>query len=152
MADKIVVMHDGRVEQIGAPLELFDRPANLFVAGFIGSPSMNRLKGVVTNGGHSIDVGGAMLPVPSGMSLAEGRQVVFGIRPEHFDLADDGVEVQIILMEPTGSETLVYTHAGKTEIAALFRERHQFEPGATIRIKPRERHIHIFDAASGKRI
>jgi multiple sugar transport system ATP-binding protein len=77
---------------------------------------------------------------------------VFGIRPEHFDLADDGVEVQIILMEPTGSETLVYTHAGKTEIAALFRERHQFEPGATIRIKPRERHIHIFDAASGKRI
>ncbi|OQM76521.1 ABC transporter ATP-binding protein [Manganibacter manganicus] len=152
MADKIVVMHDGRVEQIGAPLELFDRPANLFVAGFIGSPSMNRLKGVVTRGGGSIDVGGAVLPMPPGMSLAEGREVVFGIRPEHFDLVDDGVEVQIILMEPTGSETLVYTHAGKTEIVALFRERHQFEPGATIRIKPREGHIHIFDAVSGKRI
>ncbi len=152
MADKIVVMNDGRIEQIGAPLDLFDRPANLFVAGFIGSPSMNRLRGVATQGGRHVDVAGIAFPVPPEISLTDGQQVVFGIRPEHFDLADDGVEARIVLVEPTGSETLVYTRAGETEIVALFRERHPFRPGETIRIRPRKGHIHIFDAASGTRI
>ncbi|WP_137113678.1 sn-glycerol-3-phosphate ABC transporter ATP-binding protein UgpC [Mesorhizobium sp. GR13] len=151
MADKIVVMNSGRIEQIGAPLELFDRPANLFVAGFIGSPSMNRLKGTVTGNGRQIDVAGAVFPAPD-LPLADGRQVVYGVRPEHFELADDGVEVRVAVVEPTGSETLVYTRAGEIDIVALFRERHDVRPGDRIRIRPKAGHIHIFDAADGTRL
>jgi len=151
MADKIVVMNGGRIEQIGAPLELFDRPANLFVAGFIGSPSMNRLQGTVKDGGRSVDVAGTMLPAPD-QSLVDGQQVVYGIRPEHFELSDDGFEVRVAVIEPTGSETLVYARFGETDLVALFRDRHDFRSGDHIRIRPKPGHIHIFDAASGARL
>src|SRR6516162_238399 len=95
MADKIVVMHDGRVEQIGAPLELYDRPRNLFVAGFIGSPAMNFLKGVVRANGalEFAGRGDVRLPLAVAPSGAEGRPAVYGVRPEHFAVADDGIEV-----------------------------------------------------------
>ena len=151
MADKIVVMNAGRIEQVGAPLDLFDHPANLFVAGFIGSPSMNRLKGTVTGNGRQVDVSGALFPAPD-LPLADGQQVVYGVRPEHFELADDGVEVRVAVVEPTGSETLVYARAGDIEIVALFRERHDVRPGDHIRIRPKRDHIHIFDAATGTRL
>ena len=150
MADKIVVMNAGRIEQIGAPLELFDRPANLFVAGFIGSPSMNRLRGKVAANGQ-VEVSGALFP-SSDLSLADGQEVVYGVRPEHFELADDGVEVRVAVVEPTGSETLVYARAGEIDVVALFRERHDFRPGDSIRIRPKAGHIHIFDAATGTRL
>ncbi len=151
MADKIVVMNAGRIEQVGAPLDLFDHPANLFVAGFIGSPSMNRLKGTVTGNGRQVDVSGALFPAPD-LPLADGQQVVYGVRPEHFELADDGVEVRVAVVEPTGSETLVYARAGDIDIVALFRERHDVRPGDHIRIRPKRDHIHIFDAATGTRL
>src|SRR6186713_348542 len=82
MADKIVVMRDGRIEQVGAPLELFDRPANLFVAGFIGSPSMNLLKGVVRKG-DKVEIAGTLFPIAAGSAAKEGQAVVYGVRPEH---------------------------------------------------------------------
>jgi multiple sugar transport system ATP-binding protein len=151
MADQIVVMNAGRIEQVGAPLELFDRPANLFVAGFIGSPSMNRLKATVKDGGRSVDVAGATLPAPD-QRLADGQQVVYGVRPEHFELSDDGFEVRVAVVEPTGSETLVYARIGETDLVALFRDRHDFRPGDHIRIRPKPGHVHIFDAASGARL
>src|SRR5512140_2206018 len=86
MADRIVVMHDGEVEQIGSPLELYDRPANTFVAGFIGSPAMNFLPGTFrSNGGSSVEFdGGLRLPVPSKARAEDGQKVLYGIRPEHF--------------------------------------------------------------------
>ncbi|MBZ9918942.1 sn-glycerol-3-phosphate ABC transporter ATP-binding protein UgpC [Mesorhizobium sp. BR1-1-12] len=150
MADKIVVMRDGRIEQVGAPLELFDRPANLFVAGFIGSPSMNLLKGVARKGG--VDIAGALFPVAPGSAVEEGRAIVYGVRPEHLEIHADGVPAKISVVEPTGSETLVFLRFGDGEMVALFRERHDFKPGDTLKLRPRPDHIHLFDAETGKRL
>ena len=150
MADKIVVMQAGRIEQVGAPLELFDRPANVFVAGFIGSPSMNMLKGVVKNG--AVEVDGGVLPHPGVAKLSEGQQVIYGVRPEHMDIADDGIPATISVIEPTGSETLVFLRFANHEITALFRARHDFKPGDTLKLKPRLDAVHLFDAGTGQRL
>jgi multiple sugar transport system ATP-binding protein len=151
MADKIVVMQTGHIEQIGAPLDLFDHPANVFVAGFIGSPSMNLLSGTAENG--AVKVGDLVLPVPDGLHLENGRDVIYGVRPEHFDLVpEDGFEAKISVIEPTGSETLVFARHGTTELTALFRERHAVRPGDMIRLKARAPLVHVFDAKTGLRI
>ena len=150
MADKIVVMRDGRIEQVGAPLELFDKPANTFVAGFIGSPSMNLLNGTVKDGG--VDVGGATLPLPKGAKADNGRKIIYGIRPEHLQLEKSGVPVRVSVVEPTGSETLVFAKAGQADIVALFRERHEVKPKDELTLKPRIDRIHLFDAENGARI
>jgi len=154
MADKIVVMHDGIVEQIGTPLDLYDKPANQFVAGFIGSPSMNFLKGKVKANGSTGFEGpnGVKLPLSSLPANSDGRPTVYGIRPEHFTIAADGAEAEIVVVEPTGSETQVFAKLGGQEIVAVFRERHQFKPGEKIRLKPDPTLVHLFDEATGKRI
>ena len=151
MADKIVVMHDGLVEQIGAPLELYDRPANLFVAGFIGSPAMNFLPGKAN--GDSIDLGSGISFSPNRkLTAAAGSSVTVGVRPEHLEIAADGFEAEVIVVEPTGSETLVFIRVVGQEIAAVFRERHEFVPGQRIRLRPRSDCLHLFDPSSGQRI
>jgi multiple sugar transport system ATP-binding protein len=154
MADKIVVMHDGLVEQIGAPLELYDKPANQFVAGFIGSPAMNFIKGkVVVNGSASFEgPNGVKLPLPDAPLASDGQPSIYGIRPEHFTIADDGAEAEIVVVEPTGSETQVFAKLGGQEVVAVFRERHQFNPGDKIRLKPDQSVVHLFDEATGKRL
>jgi len=154
MADKIVVMHDGLVEQIGAPLELYDRPANLFVAGFIGSPAMNFLKGTIrVNGAVSFSgPNGVRLPLGSAPTGADGRPAVYGVRPEHFVLADDGADAEVQVIEPTGSETQVVAKLGGADVIAVFRERHPFKPGDRIRLKPDPRLVHLFDEATGQRL
>jgi len=154
MADKIVVMHDGRVEQIGAPLELYDRPDNLFVAGFIGSPAMNMLNGRISlNGATSFEApAGVRFSLGDAPRGSDGRPAVYGVRPEHFSLADDGVDAVVQVIEPTGSELQVVAKLGDSEIIAVFRERHQFKPGDKIRLKPDPRLIHLFDEATGKRL
>jgi multiple sugar transport system ATP-binding protein len=154
MADRIVVLQDGYVEQIGAPLELYDSPANLFVATFIGSPSMNLIRGRAKriDGKVFVEAGGVLLPVGDNHTVADDQDVTFGIRPEHMQLADDGFEAKVGVVEPTGSETMVFTHAGGNDILALFRERHMFSPGQTIRLKPKVEAAHLFDTATGKRI
>ena len=154
MADKIVVMHDGRVEQIGSPLDLYDKPANQFVAGFIGSPSMNFIKGkVAINGSASFEgSNGVKLPLASAPENSNGRPTVYGIRPEHFTIADDGAEAEIVVVEPTGSETQVFAKLGGEEVVAVFRERHKFNPGDKIRLKPDQSVVHLFDEATGKRL
>ncbi|CDX11710.1 glycerol-3-phosphate transporter subunit; ATP-binding component of ABC superfamily [Mesorhizobium sp. ORS 3324] len=153
MADKIVVMRDGRIEQIGAPLELFDRPANLFVAGFIGSPAMNLLKGTVKKGEKPVvDIAGSAFPMPTSITAADGQAVVYGVRPEHLEIHPEGVTSTISVVEPTGSETLVFVRFGEGEMVALFRERHDFKPGDTLKLRPRLDHVHLFDAGTGKRL
>jgi multiple sugar transport system ATP-binding protein len=154
MADKIVVMHDGLVEQIGAPLELYDRPDNLFVAGFIGSPAMNFLKGTIRhNGSAGFDgPGGVRLPLAAAPAAADGRLAIYGVRPEHFAIADDGAETEIQVVEPTGSEIQVVARLGGEDVIAVFRERHQFKPGDRIRLKPDPRFVHLFDEPTGKRL
>jgi multiple sugar transport system ATP-binding protein len=154
MADKIVVMHDGLVEQIGAPLELYDRPDNLFVAGFIGSPAMNMLKGRIRANGNAVFEAptGVKFPLSSAPAGGDGRPAIFGVRPEHFVLADDGTEAEVQVVEPTGSELQVVAKLGGSDIIAVFRERHQFKPGDKIRLKPDPRLVHLFDEQSGKRM
>jgi multiple sugar transport system ATP-binding protein len=154
MADKIVVMNDGLVEQIGTPLGLYDRPDNLFVAGFIGSPAMNFLSGTIrANGAMMFDgPGGIRLPLWNLPPALNGTKAVYGIRPEHFSLADDGAEAEIQVVEPTGSEIQVVAKLGGEEITAVFRERHPFQPGAMIRLKPDPDLVHLFDQETGKRL
>ena len=154
LADRIVVMHDGMVEQIGAPLELYDRPHNLFVAGFIGSPAMNFLNGTICANGNAEFVGasGVRLPLIAAPPASDGRPVVYGIRPEHFVIADDGAEAQVQVVEPTGAEMQIAARFGSDEIIAVFRERLSFRPGDKIRLKPDPRLAHVFDAPSGKRL
>jgi multiple sugar transport system ATP-binding protein len=154
MADRIVVMRDGRIAQVGAPLELYDRPANVFVAGFIGSPSMNLFTGVVRRDGRQpqVEVEGATFIAPDLPELTEGRRVVYGVRPEHLDLADSGFAANVVVVEPTGSETHVVLRLGSQDMVAVFRERHGFRPGDTIHLAPRPELIHLFDADTGERI
>src|SRR5579872_89115 len=154
MADKIVVMHEGLVEQIGSPLDLYDRPDNQFVAGFIGSPAMNFLKGKVKVNGSANFEGpnGVKLPLASPPANSDGRSVVYGVRPEHFTIADDGADAEIVVVEPTGSETQVFAKLGGEQVVAVFRERHQFNPGDKVRLKPDPSAVHLFDEATGKRL
>ena len=154
MADKIVVMHDGLVEQIGAPLDLYDRPDNLFVAGFIGSPAMNMIKGRIrVNGTASFEgPAGVKFSLAAAGPGNDGRPAVYGVRPEHFSLSDDGAEAEVQVIEPTGSELQVVAKLGGEEIIAVFRERHQFKPGDKIRLKPDPRLVHLFDETTGKRL
>ena len=151
MADKIVVMNGGNVEQIGAPLELYDRPNNRFVAGFIGSPAMNFLAGRIEAGAFRAG-DGVVLPLPTRSNSADGAAVVYGVRPEHFMLRDDGVPATVNVVEPTGSETQVMAHLGGAPIVCAFRERVSARPGETIRIAPDPALVHLFDEATGQRL
>ena len=151
MADSIVVMHAGRVEQIGSPLELYDRPANLFVAGFIGSPAMNFLPGRLRDGGFHAD-GGVVLPRPPTANGTEDVAAVYGVRPEHFRMSDDGVPAIVHVVEPTGPETQVIAQLGATRIVAAFRERIAAMPGETIRIAPDPALAHLFHQQTGQRM
>jgi multiple sugar transport system ATP-binding protein len=155
MADQIVVMHDGNIEQIGGPLDLYDRPANRFVAGFIGSPAMNFLEGTV-NGNVIVTANGARLALPAKTQAVQGRAVTYGIRPEHMDMADAndpiGFDAEVVVVEPTGSETQVFVRVGTQLLVAVFRERHEFKPGQIVRMRPHAERAHLFDPTSGQRI
>ena len=155
MADKIVVMHDGIVEQIGAPLELYDFPVNQFVAGFIGSPAMNFLKGRVVVNGSAVFEGaeGMRIAIANAPAGASGRPIICGIRPEHLHPSDQGLEVEVAVVEPTGSEVQVVGRLpGGEEIIAVFRERHLYKPGEKIHLAPQPGLVHLFDAETGQRL
>jgi multiple sugar transport system ATP-binding protein len=150
MADRIVVMQGGRIEQVGAPLDLYDRPANTFVAGFIGSPAMNMLPGVVR--GDAVEVAGMRLPLPLGMAAAEGREVIWGIRPEHLAAGSEGLRGTVAVVEPTGSETHVVLRSEGAEVVAMFRDRVAFRPGDALVLAPEVAKVHLFDKGSGVRL
>jgi multiple sugar transport system ATP-binding protein len=156
MADKIVVMRDGIVEQTGSPLEVYDRPANQFVAGFIGSPAMNFIPGVYRHSSGDTRVefpGGLSLRAPASATAQDGQPVVYGIRPEHIELAgDDGVPTEVVVVEPTGAETQVFAKLAGVEISSVFRDRHAFRPGEIIRLRTDPVRAHLFDAGSGVRL
>ncbi|MFL5049604.1 MAG: ABC transporter ATP-binding protein [Xanthobacteraceae bacterium] len=152
LADRVVVMNRGKIEQIGAPNDLYHFPLTRFVAGFIGSPAMNFLAGRIDGGGEFEGPGGTRLPlagVPAGLS---GRAAIYGVRPEHFAIADDGVEATIQVVEPTGAEIQVAAKLGPEDVIAVFRERHRLNPGDRIRLKPNPQLVHLFDEVTGKRL
>jgi len=172
MADKIVVMKDGLVEQTGGPLELYDRPANLFVAGFIGSPAMNIIPGTVRMAAaaqdgrgaaaphgrgaaapHVVFADGATLPLPTGAHAAEGQAVFYGIRPEHCALTGaGGLPSEVVVVEPTGADTQLYCRFNGQEVNAMVRDRVDCRPGDRIALTPDLSRAHLFDAASGVRL
>jgi len=147
MADRIAVMNDGRIEQLGEPLELYDRPANLFVAQFIGSPAMNIIDGVVRGG--AVEALGARWPATRG---AEGQKVKYGVRPEHLELASSGIPAEVVVVEPMGAETEILAKAGDATLTIMTRGRSTAGPGDRIFLAPQAAHVHLFDAASGLRI
>ena len=161
MADKIVVMQDGIVEQMGSPLELYDHPDNKFVAGFIGSPAMNFLEGKLmmtgNNGSasHWVETAnGARLPIAIAPHASNGQAVTYGVRPEHLEFGTDGdgIEAEIVVVEPTGSETQIVARIGTQDIIAIFRDRRAVAPGDKIYLKPRANAAHLFDKDTGKRL
>jgi multiple sugar transport system ATP-binding protein len=147
MADKIVVLNAGNIEQIGAPLDLYDRPANQFVAGFIGSPAMNFISGKIENG--TFKAAGIDLPLEG--KLPDGA-AVYGIRPEHFALSENGLTAEVLIVEPMGSETQVTMKLGEATVIGIFRERVIAEPGSTLNLALDTANVHLFDTQTGQRL
>ena len=156
MADRIVVMHDGIIEQIGTPLELFDHPRNLFVAQFIGSPAMNVLPGVVVNeqGQWGVVADGQRWPVPELAGLKDGQSVHYGFRPTDLKLSSDGqgIAAQVTLVEPTGSETELMLQCGEHSLVQVIHGRTQAKRGDVVHLRMDPQRAHVFDGASEQRI
>ncbi|MDI6835504.1 ABC transporter ATP-binding protein [Ciceribacter thiooxidans] len=151
MADKIVVMQGGNVEQIGSPLELYDRPNNTFVATFIGSPSMNLIQGTYkADGNLFVTETGDEIALGFSPKANDGQAVQLGVRPEHLSLGDAGLKSTIVVTEPTGHETMVFLRYGGSELVSVLTERYDFGPGQSIVVSPRTDKLHLFDAQSGK--
>ncbi|MER8750838.1 sn-glycerol-3-phosphate ABC transporter ATP-binding protein UgpC [Mesorhizobium sp. M1050] len=155
MADRIVVMHDGLIQQVGAPLDLYDRPANMFVAGFIGSPGMNFLPATVRKGGASEAVlaDGQALLLPEGLPLKGGDAITVGLRPEHIRLADDGaLKGEVVVVEPLGLSTQFYVKLASQQLCVFAMGRAGVKPGDVVRLAADPASLHLFDPKSGDRI
>ena len=115
-------MNDGNIEQIGTPMELFNNPANIFVASFIGSPPMNQMPGKITNSpaGLTATVNDIAITLPDNINVEEGQPVVVGVRPEHLTLDNTGntlpIPISLDLVEPLGSEALLHASIGENQL------------------------------------
>ncbi|WP_180902719.1 ABC transporter ATP-binding protein [Martelella soudanensis] len=153
MADKIVVLQGGRVEQIGTPLGLYDRPKNIFVAGFLGSPAMNFLEGVIEDGGTFVLKGGARAALHSTPAVAADAPLVLGIRPEDLALGEeDGIDAVVKVIEPTGSETHVAVEVEGRELTWVVRDRVDLSFGQTVKLSLKTPKAHFFDKTTEKRL
>lgn len=151
MADRIVVMRAGKVEQIGTPLELYDQPTNMFVASFIGSPSMNFLRGqldVTAPGATFVSHSGAKIPLPEKPVAGRSGNLTLGIRPEHLEFSASEVpgsfSLQAVVVEPTGPQTQIIARIGADEVTALLNGRFLVRPGETIWLRPSPSSLHFF--------
>jgi multiple sugar transport system ATP-binding protein len=153
MADRIVVMHDGIIEQIGTPLQLFDRPGNLFVAQFIGSPSMNVVKGTLRKhaSGDRVEAEGHAWPAPELASARDGHAVHYGIRPTDIQIcaAAEGVPAKVIVVEPTGAETELLLQVGDTKMIVVTHGRTMVQPDDMVGLRIDPAKVHVFDQGSG---
>jgi multiple sugar transport system ATP-binding protein len=148
MADRIAVMNEGRIEQLGEPLELYDRPANLFVAQFIGSPAMNVFDGVFRDG--AVEALGVRWPTQARAS--QNQKITYGIRPEHLELATDGIPAVIEVVEPMGAETECLVKVHEQPLVVMTHGRITAGPGDRIFLRPSAQNSHLFDAAGGQRL
>ena len=157
LADRIVIMRDGHIVQVGTPLDVFENPVNTFVATFIGSPPMNLLSGVVK--GDQLGLSdGTVIPLPPGVKLADGRRVQLGIRadnimPEGHALPPTAhmahVGMKVTLSEPLGTETVVYAQLAGSEIQAKMLNPRPLVPGEVLRFGIALDKCHLFDADTG---
>lgn len=148
MADRIVILRDGLVEQVGTPLELYDHPVSQFVAGFIGSPSMNFLKGHV-NGSSFVSESGLHLPLPPQRSNHEGQLMVYGMRPENLHMDNNGLPFEVVAVEPTGSETQIIARHKNEEIVFTLRDRNLPQRGDLVHLRADANRAHLFNANTG---
>jgi multiple sugar transport system ATP-binding protein len=156
MPDRIVVMHDGIVEQIGTPLELFDRPGNLFVAQFIGSPAMNVLAGMLRQGdaGSWVEAQGQRWPTVAQAQGQDGQAVQYGVRPGDLRLSTtgQGIPAKVVVVEPTGAETELLLRVGEADIIVVLHGRTNVRPDDTVLLEVAADKSHVFDAAGGERL
>ena len=160
MGQMIVVLRDGRIEQVGTPLELYDRPANLFVAGFIGSPEINQLKGEIVIAGDETLLrlaDDSQLRLPAGLQVQAGQKVVYAIRPEQVNVVGESeqhgaLQATITAIENTGSDMQLFCNTGGGAFTSVFKQRLAVQEGETVWLQPKLAGIHIFDAASGLRV
>ena len=157
MADKIVILRDGLIEQQGSPLDVYDRPNNLFVAEFIGSPTMNmlpaRIEAAATVGMGARIANGDFIDLSLTTGISIGQEVIIGIRPEHLKLSSDkGIKATIITIEPTGPEIHIYADIAGKEVCAITSDRVSVARGDQIAVSPLADRIHVFDALTGNRV
>jgi multiple sugar transport system ATP-binding protein len=151
LADRIVAMHGGVIQQVGSPLDLYDRPANLFVAGFMGSPAMNLIEGTY-EGDHIRFANGVTVPVGRQAGLASGGAVTLGIRPEHVAIsAEDGLPATVDLIEPTGFGIIVHAMLNELPVKIFTQDRAVMNAGRDIRVAFPEARLHLF-GADGRRV
>jgi len=155
LADRVVVLQNGVIEQVGQPLDLYDRPNNLFVAGFIGSPAMNLLSGQISHDGEAFEIGKRLrLPLPEPQPNLARRPVVLGVRPEHLVVSKNagGMPARALVIEPTGAETHAVLDGGGQELTVVFRDRMPIRAGDTVSMSLLPGSLHMFDPDTGMRI
>jgi multiple sugar transport system ATP-binding protein len=154
LADRIVAMNSGVVQQVGSPLDLYDRPANLFVAGFIGSPAMNMVDGAYRAAGPAIEVeGGHRIPLQRPLQVADGTRITVGIRPEHIPVGGaGGIPAKVELVEPTGLGTILHVRPFGATLKSFTLSRDATQVGDTVAIRLPAERLHLFDAQTGQRV
>ncbi|HEY6797904.1 MAG TPA: sn-glycerol-3-phosphate ABC transporter ATP-binding protein UgpC [Kineosporiaceae bacterium] len=153
MGDRVCVLKDGLLQQVGTPRELYDQPENVFVAGFIGSPAMNLLEMSVTDGG--VQVGDLVWPVERAVLSNAGGKVTVGMRPEDLVIAERGLAIEIDVVEELGADAYIYGHTlggERHDVIARTDGRRPPEKGSTVHFAPKPDHVHLFDASSGLRL
>jgi multiple sugar transport system ATP-binding protein len=158
MADRIVIMNGGKIEQIGSPMDVYNRPANQFVAGFIGSPAMNFITGRLSRaGGVSAllveDGNSIKLPCTS-IALEEGAPLVLGLRPEHLGVASsatsESLPGRVLVTEPSGATTQVVSVYAGHQVSAMLPEYREFRRDEPVHLVPDMRQIHLFDSKGAR--
>ena len=152
MANRIVVMNEGVVQQVGPPLALYDKPANVFVAGFIGSPTMNFIDGVVDAKGTGVRLASGTLVAAAATGLRDGQEVTLGVRPEHLHFAGSGIPGEVLVVEPLGMMTQVAVRTASGLLTLMATERTNVAPGEKINLGIAPGGIHVFDKTGGQRI
>jgi multiple sugar transport system ATP-binding protein len=155
LADRVVLMREGRIEQVGSPLEIYDDPANVFVAEFLGAPAMNLLPARI-RGGRAVLADGCSLPLPAGLreGAVEGRPILYGIRPQDLvPSGNEGIACSLDAVEPTGAETIIHASIpGGPALCMAVGDRVALPPGSPLRLMPRLDRARVFDAESGARL
>jgi multiple sugar transport system ATP-binding protein len=154
MGDRVAVLRLGKLQQFASPTELYDHPANVFVAGFIGSPAMNRLDGALVPNGVQV-AGATIRPPDAQLQAAQGHgKLTVGIRPEHLSVGGDDLTLEVELVEDLGSDSYIYGHlAGDKNSKIIVRAgREHPRPGEVIKVSVDTGHLHLFDAVTGERV
>jgi multiple sugar transport system ATP-binding protein len=154
MGDRVAVLKDGLLQQVATPREMYDRPNNVFVAGFIGSPAMNLVEVPVTDGG--IAFGDHVHAVPRDVLSGAGQRVVVGVRPEDLEIHDRGLKVEVDVVEELGADAYIYGRAqldgAEGQIIARVDGRRPPEKGSVISLAPKSDHVHLFSTSDGRRL